>query len=266
MKTTKWIAQLIMSMFILINGFSQELFAQSPTGREVMKLVDDNPKGDDRRMRSKMTLISKNGGERIRSVVTYSKDYGKDAKAIFYFEQPADVRGTGFLTWTYDDPKKDDDRWLYLPALKSSRRISGSSKNDYFMGSDLTYDDMGGRSLDEDKHTFLREEKIAGEDCWVVESVPKEKGSMYSKRISYVQKKSHIVAKIEFYDSRGSLLKILSNSKIAKVQGFWIAQKTEVENIQRKHKTVLEFSEIKFNLGLSDSLFRVSTLERGRIR
>ena len=66
------------------------------------------------------------------------------------FEKPADVKGTAFLSWEYDDPKKEDDKWLYMPAMKKVRRISGASKNEYFMGSDFTYDDMGDRNVEED--------------------------------------------------------------------------------------------------------------------
>ena len=76
-----------------------------------------------------------------------------------FFTYPGDVNGTGFLTWDYDDMSKDDDKWLYLPAMKKTRRISGSSsKTDYFMGTDFTYNDMGSRNIDEDTHTLLREE------------------------------------------------------------------------------------------------------------
>lgn len=260
-----FVAFLIGAMAMFVTN-TQNIFAQSPNGRTIMKLVEDNPDGNDRRLKSQMTLVSKSGKQRVRSMLIYSKDYGKDAKSIFYFEQPADVKGTGFLTWTYDNPAKDDDRWLYLPALKSSRRISGSSKNDYFMGSDLTYDDMGGRSLDEDTHTFLREEKVDGQNCWVVQSVPKTKGSMYSKMISYVNKDNKIIVKAEFFDLHKKLLKILQVTNAQKVQGFWTAQKTVVENVQNKHKTILEVKEIKYNLGLSDSMFRVSTLERGHLK
>lgn len=260
-----FVAFLIGAMAMFVTN-TQNIFAQSPNGRAIMKLVEDNPDGNDRRLKSQMTLVSKSGKQRVRSMLIYSKDYGKDAKSIFYFEQPADVKGTGFLTWTYDNPAKDDDRWLYLPALKSSRRISGSSKNDYFMGSDLTYNDMGGRSLDEDTHTFLREEKVDGQNCWVVQSVPKTKGSMYSKMISYVNKDNKIIVKAEFFDLHKKLLKILQVTNAQKVQGFWTAQKTVVENVQNKHKTILEVKEIKYNLGLSDSMFRVSTLERGHLK
>ena len=139
-------------------AYIEPVYAQSAelTGRDIMLKVHDRPDGDDQKGVMQMTLINKRGKMRKRTVLFLSKDYGKDSKSITYFQSPADVKGTGFLSWEYDDPSKDDDRWLYLPALKKTRRISGSSKNDYFMGTDFTYDDLGDRSVDEDNHELLK--------------------------------------------------------------------------------------------------------------
>jgi len=250
----------------LLSLSSGAIAGESLSGREIMIRVDNVPDGDDRRMELTMELENRRGRKRIRSMVLLSKDYGKDVKSIFFFKEPSDVRGTGFLVWGYDDPSRDDDRWLYLPALKRSKRISGSSKNDYFMGSDLTYDDMGSRSVDEDIHKFLKNEKFEGSECWVVESVPKEKDSLYSKTVSWICRDNSIPVKRVFYDKRGRLLKVLTKRDIRKINGYWTAFTTLVENIQDKHKTLLQINKIKYNRGLRNSLFRISTVERGSIR
>ena len=236
------------------------------SGKDIMLKVDNRPDGDDRKSIMHITLINRRGRTRERTVLSYQKDYGKDTKAIMYFQKPADVKGTGFLSYEYDDPTKDDDRWLYLPALKKVRRISGSSKNDYFMGTDFTYDDMGGRSVDEDSHKLLRNEEVNGFKCWVVESVPKDKDYMYSKTIKWIRQDSYLAAKIDYYDRMGSLMKILSASDVKKHKGFWTIFKTKMNNIQEKHKTILELEEMQYNTNVKDSMFRVSTLERGRLK
>ena len=137
---------------MLVVGFAATTCAQ--TGREIAQKVKDRPDGDTRRSEMVMTLINKRGAVRERKLISYSIDVGKekkDRKSIMFFQYPGDVKGTGFLTWDYDELNKDDDKWLYLPAIKKTRRISGSSaKQDYFMGSDFTYDDMGSRNVDED--------------------------------------------------------------------------------------------------------------------
>ena len=161
------------------------LSAAGLTGRDVMLKAKNRPDGDTRYATLTMTLIQKNGNRRERKLVSWAMDVGKDSKRVMFFTYPGDVKGTGFLTWDYDDAKREDDRWLYLPAMKKTRRISGkSSKTDYFMGSDFTYDDMSSRNVDEETHTLLREEMVGGQKCWVVQSVPNDKHEIYSKRIN----------------------------------------------------------------------------------
>jgi len=144
------------------------------TGRDVMVMVDEREDGDDRKSVVEMILINHRGKKRIRQMLSCSKDYGKDSKKLMYFQKPFDVKGTSFLSWEYDNPEIDDDKWLYMPALRKVRRISGKSVNDYFMGSDFTYDDMGDRNVDEDTHTLKGQELVNGSECRVVESVPVE--------------------------------------------------------------------------------------------
>lgn len=236
------------------------------TGRDIMLKVEERPEGEDQRSIMKMTLINKRGQTRERSVLMYSKKYGEDGKSLMYFQSPGDVKGTGFLAWDYDDPEKDNDQWLYLPALKKSRRISGSSKNDYFMGTDFTYDDMGDRNVDEDTHKLLREEELDGHKCWAVESTPKEGDYMYSKRVSWIRQDALVALKVDFYDRKGGHLKTLTVSDVRQQDGIWTPFRMEMENFQKEHKTIIEMLEVQYNIGLEDSLFRVSTLERGRVR
>lgn len=260
---------LIVFIFIIgaiVSGFiSLHAEEKALTGRDIMVKVDERPDGEDRKTLLHMVLINKRGRRRERTLLSYSKDYGKDSKQLMYFQKPADVKGTGFLSWEYDDPKRDDDRWLYMPALRKVRRISGKSRNEYFMGTDFTYDDMGDRNVDEDEHKLIREEKLNGFDCWVVESIPVDKDDMYTKKVIWVRKDALVVIKVEYFDKDG-LMKILRVSDIKKQDGFWTAFHMEMDNIQERHKTQMTMQEVHYNVGLKDNLFRVSTLERTKIR
>ena len=142
-------------VLMLLVVFSDSSFAQL-TGRDIMLKVENQQDVKTRQVKSKMILVNKQNKTRERDVLQYSKSVndpkGIDDKILVFFEYPADIRGTGLLMISYSDPKKDDDRWLYLPALKKVRRIAGESKNEYFMGTDFTYDDMGGRGIDQDTH------------------------------------------------------------------------------------------------------------------
>ena len=181
-----------------------------------------------------------------------------------FFLYPGDVKGTGFLTWDYDRTDKEDDKWLYLPAMKKTRRISGSSsKTDYFMGSDFTYDDMGRRNLSEDTHTLLREESIDGHKCWVLQSVPKTTGEIYTKRISWIRQDCLIPIRVEYYDKLNKLHRLLVASDIKQVDGFWTVGKMNMKNVQTNHETALVFKNYKYNTPADDNMFTVSQLEKG---
>lgn len=263
MKRINLIKTSLLILAIIANN-NTNIFAQNLSGKEIMQKVKDRPDGDNRKSTMQMELINKRGKKRNRSVVSYSMDIEKDKKSIMFFQSPADVKGTGFLTWDYDNPDKDDDRWLYLPAMKKTRRISGASaKKDYFMGTDFTYDDMGGRNVDEDIHKLLKEEKTDGYDCWVIESKPKDPKDMYSKKVSRIRKDCLFARKVEFYDKMGNLLKTLTISDIEKINGFWTAQKMHIINHQTNHQTILLMNETKYNIKIDVNLFTVSNLEKG---
>ena len=237
------------------------------TAYDIMLKVDERPDGDTRKSTMTMELINKRGSKRVRTMHSYSQDYGKDKKTIMFFEQPADVKGTGFLTWDYNDDSKTDDRWLYLPAMKKTRRISGTSaKKEYFMGSDFTYDDMGNRDVNADIHQLLREESFNGQTCWVIESIPKENDGMYSKNISWIRKDNYMAVKVEYYDLQGSFVKLLEVNEIKKVDGFWAATEMIMTNHQRNHKTILRLESIAYNVPINKSVFTVNALEKGYLQ
>jgi outer membrane lipoprotein-sorting protein len=240
------------------------MFAQEKlTGRQIIENVYYRPTGDDATSDLTMTLINSRGDERVREIQQFSKDYGKEEKSIMFFLSPADVRNTSFMNWSYDEEGKDDDQWIYLPALKKVKRISSDSKSDYFMGSDFTYDDLGDRHPSEDTHKLLREEKINGEDCYVVESIPKEEDYMYSKTVTWVSKDKWIGLKKEFYDEDGDHLKNLTVEKYDKIDGFWVILHSEMHNIQKDHKTIMKLKNVKLNTGIDDGMFTERMMKRG---
>ncbi|WP_319475795.1 outer membrane lipoprotein-sorting protein [Marispirochaeta aestuarii] len=245
---------------------SVNLFPQSLSGEDIMRRVDERYTGDTQKNTTTITLINKRGNSRVREIISYTKDYGDTEKNVMVFTEPRDVAGVGYLAYSYDELGKDDDTWLFLPAMKRSRRISGSSRNDYFMGTDFTYDDMGDRKVEEDTHALKGEEQINGISCWIIESVPKEPGYIYSRRVTWIRQDVLIAVKVEYYDRQEELQKILRTSDITEIDGIWTVRRMEMDNIQNEHRTILEFKNIQYNLPVEDSFFSVATLERGRIR
>lgn len=247
--------------FIMLSNVSG--IAQTITGLQIIENVYNRPVGDDMTADLTMTLINSSGKERVRKIKQFSRDFGDVEKKIMFFVAPADVKNTSFMNWSYDEEGKEDDQWIYLPALKKTKRISSDSKSDYFMGSDFTYDDLGDRKPTDDNHKLLREEVLNGEDCYIVESVPKDEDYMYSKTITWIIKDKWIGLKKEFYDEDGELLKILNVKKYENIKGFWVIVNTVMENVQKNHKTVMSLTNVKINTNIPESKFTERMMTRG---
>lgn len=234
----------------------------APSGPEIMTKVYERPTGTDQEADLTMILINRSGSERVRKIHQFLRDVGGVEKKIMFFQAPADVRNTSFMNWSYDDGR-DDDQWIYLPALKKVKRISSDSKSDYFMGSDFTYDDLGDRHPNKDKHRVLREEEVDGEACYVVESTPRNPDYMYSRTVTWVIKDKWIGLKREFYDEDGDSLKTLRVKSFEKIGGFWIIVHSEMHNTQKNHRTVMKLEDVRVDKGVAESQFTERMMKRG---
>ena len=247
---------------IITTGFTSQLVAQELTGREIVDIVYNLPAGDDQTSDLTMTLVNKSGKERIRKIKQFTKDLGDVEKSIMFFQSPADVKNTSFMSWEYESDK-NDDQWIYLPALKKVKRISSDSKSDYFMGSDFTYDDLGDRKLDDDTHKLVGEETIDGVNYYVVESFPKDEEYMYSKTKTWIRKDNFIGLKKEFYDEDEELLKVLKIKKFELISGFLVITSSEMENVQKNHRTTMVLGDVKINTNIPSSKFSERMMMRG---
>ena len=225
------------------------------SAQEIMLNVYNRPQPKDMSALLTMTLIDSKGRERTRSLKQLSADYGSTEKKIMQFQSPADVRGTSFMNWSYAETGKSDDQWIYLPALKRVKRISSDGRGDSFMGSDFSYDDLAERHPDEDSHTILGSETVNGEECWVIESVPKDKAYSYSRVVSWVSKNKLLGFRRDFYDKGEKLLKTLSIHKAEEISGFIMITHTEMHNVQKNHRTTMEFTSMELDKGIQESSF-----------
>jgi len=252
---------IIILLALLVAGIV--LSAQEITGLQIVENVYNRPTGNDQTADLTMSLVNSRGDERVRIINQFLKDFGDMEKKIMFFVSPADVYNTSFMNWSYDEVGKDDDQWIYLPALKRVKRISSDSKSDYFMGSDFTYDDLGDRHPSSDTHKLLREEEIDGEMCYVVESTPKEEEYMYSKTITWIVKDKWIGKKKEFYDEDDELLKTLTVKESVTLKDVIVITISEMHNVQSDHKTIMKLENVQVNTGVSDNKFTERMMKRG---
>lgn len=220
--------------------------------------------GPDMGAKVQMNLIAQGGARRSRVLTMLKKnDPGShNQKYFMYFHEPGDVRGTAFLVWKY--PEKDDDRWIFVPAVNMVRRIVARDSRSSFVGSDFTYEDVSGRDLAADSHSLLREEKLGGADCFVIESVPKGAAG-FAKKISWIDKKTYIPLKEEYYDAQGDVARIFTADRIEDVgsggKSYPTVMKRTMKNVKSGHTTEVSFSNVAYGVGLGDDVFTEKSLQ-----
>lgn len=252
-------------------GGSQPALAESgtPTGRQIMQWVNDREDGDNQTSLMEMVLVDKSGNQRVRRMQNARKDMGPDQMSILFFLSPADVKNTGFLSYDYVDVERDDDQWLYLPALKKTKRIAGGDRGGSFMGSDFTYSDMSKPALDRYTYTLMKEVVVDGVEMWQVEAIPNQreaKETGYTRAINFIRKDNHMLARSVSFLKKGKRLKYFSVENMKEVDGVWVATDLSMTTKKGKkviHKTLLRISDIKFNQPMEEDEFSVRRLEKG---
>ena len=206
------------------------------------------------RARIKMTLEDAAGAGRQRelTMLRLNMPKGGDQRYFMYFHAPGDVRRMAFLVYKY--AVKEDDRWLFIPALNLVQRIASKDSQSSFAGSDFTYEDVSGRDVEADKHKLLREEELAGKACYVIESAPIGSAA-YKRKVSWIDKAAFLPLREEYYDAQNQLFREFSAEDIREIDGVPTIMKRAVKNVKTGHKTLVEFSETKYDLSLKPGDF-----------
>ena len=269
-KTSKKINFIILTI-LLFGGISpaEKTFALS--GREIMEKVNARDVGDSSSGEMEMILIDKKGKKRIRKLKTFGGKKGKDSLSLMFFISPANVKNTGFLTYDYKKSGKDDDQWLYLPALRKTKRIAAGDKSGSFMGSDLNYSDMTTPDLDLYDYTLMKETDVRGKKVWQIKAVPKSKDeaekSGYSKSVIFIRQDNYVMIRAVHWVHKKRRNKYIDVKKLEKIDGIWVSTVTHVTTkIGKKtlHKTILKENNVRFNQDeINEDLFTIRRLEKG---
>jgi hypothetical protein len=188
---------------------------------------------------------------------------GDGDKSIMVFDRPPDLQGTAILTFTHK--VGNDDQWLYLPALKRVKRISSADKSGPFMGSEFAYEDLASQEVEKYEYRYLTEETLDGNACFVVERIPVDERSGYTRQVTWLDKSEYRLRRIEYYDRKGELLKTMTLSGYRQyLQKYWRADEMLMTNHQSGRSTLLRFTDYQFLTGLQDRDFNRSTLARIR--
>jgi len=234
--------------------------ARSMDGNTLAEKVLNRDDGKDSYAIVRMLLIDKGGNKRFRKLIAATKEFGEVSKSFMRFTEPASIEGTAFLIWENQD--RDDDQFLYLPALRRVRRIVSNQKDSRFVNTDYTYEDMQTRKIEKDHHKILGTVTVEGYDCWILESTPKDpETSQYGKWVSWIIKPLFLPLKTEYYNKRGRVEKILFANDIQKVDGIATVMDSEMRNLRRRHRTFMKTDTIRYNTGVPDRIFTRRYLE-----
>ncbi len=212
----------------------------------------------------KMVLRNRHGQESIREIRSRTLEVEGDGdKSLSIFDNPRDVKGTAFLSFTH--ATRPDDQWLYLPALKRVKRISSNNKSGPFMGSEFAYEDLTSQEVEKYTYKYLRDEVLDGRPTFVIERYPAYKHSGYTRLVTWLDKEMYQPLKVEFYDRKKALLKTLTASEHKQYLGkYWRPGKMTMINHQTNKSTDLIWSNYRFQTGLTDRDFDRNSLKRAR--
>ncbi|NOX36317.1 MAG: outer membrane lipoprotein-sorting protein [Calditrichaeota bacterium] len=239
--------------------------AQELSGREIMEKALHKTTWKD--MQADVTLILQNprGEQRVRKIKMFSrKRTENESDMLMRFISPPDVRNTAFLIIEHADG--DDERYLYLPALRRVKRIASSGKGGNFMSSDFSYYDIGRPKLNDWTYRRLPDEVVEGFDCYKIECLPASpeisRDTGYNKIIRWIRKDILVTVQSHYFDRGNRLWKILTVPAVEEINGVWFQTDLVMQDVQTNHRSEMKFENIKVNVNLPPRFFSVRYLQR----
>lgn len=258
-----------MKRVVLLTGFLTIFtILAGESGREIMEKVEAKDAPDSVHALVELVITESDGSEKNRTIEMWSREDNKGlSNQIMVFRAPKSVKNTRFLVKEVNG--SDDNKWIFLPALGKARRIASSDGGSSFMGTEFTYDDMSTRNIDDYLYNYLGDKEINGYQCYIIESIPKDiDGNQYSKTVSYIIKDKDflIPIKMELYNKKGELNKLLTVNELKKVDGYWIPFSSTMENILNDRKSQIVNKQIEVDKKTNPALFGKRFLTTGKVK
>ena len=235
----------------------------------VARQIQDRDTGRDSRAELRMRLYDRQGRvrERAMTLLSLRGANGAGDRTLIRFTYPNDIRNTGFLVWEH--PAADDERFLYLPALGRVRRIAGEEKQESFVGSDLSYEDIGGSDIADYIYSFASESASwtapdgSTHPAWSLESRARDDAAEFPRSVSLVLKDRFIIVQADIFNRRNERAKRFEVRRLERVDGFWTVLDLAMANERDRTRTELTTSSIRYNVGLKEDDLSRRALEAG---
>lgn len=229
----------------------------------VAKVVESDPWGlGGAEVSAKAIVTEKAGARRVLVFGAKSRRHAPPlGKSVITFQAPADVAGMKFLQ--IQNANADDERYLYTPELKRSRRIAGSNRSDSFMGTDFSYADLDGRDLRQSASVLLADETLGKFDCYRVAATPKNGDSVYSKIELWVRKDNFVPLKWVMFDKKSQPVKTLLSKEIQRHGGHWFITGSKMTDHASGRSTELTLEKVDRREDIPLDDFSVRAIEKG---
>jgi hypothetical protein len=250
------------------------LAASEPNVDEIVQRTNKTVyyQGKDGRAQVTMTITDRQGRQRERRFVILRSDtsdtdeiegnaYYSDQQFYLFFQRPADVNKMAFLVWKHLN--RDDDRWLYLPALDLVKRIAASDQRTSFVGSDYFYEDVSGRDMQADEHELTE----TTDTYYVLKHTPRDPKSVeFSHYVMYVHKTTFIPVQTEYYDTSGEKYRVATVLKVDTIDGYPTVTSSSMEDLRSGSKTVMSYRAVGYNVGLPEDIFSERHLRKPPVK
>lgn len=236
----------------------------SPSADQIVKrVVESDPWGlGGAEVNAKATSTEKNGSTRALVFDAKSRRHAPPlGKSVISFSAPADVAGTKYLQIQNDGT--DDERFLYRPEDKRSRRVAGTDRTQSFMGTAFSYADMDGRDLRHSTSVLLSDERVGKFDCWHVAVTPRNPDAVYSRIELWVRKDNSVPLKQVMFTGKGKAVKTLLAREIQRHAGRWFITGSKMRDEVSGRQTELNLDKIERREGIGDENFSVRAMEKG---
>lgn len=241
-----------------------------PEGLDIMRSVAARDEGHQVTRDMRLELSDRRGQTRTQEIKAYRRYFGDEKRTLLFYTAPANIRGTGFLTYDYSNSVAEDDQWLYLPALRKVRRIPASNRGDYFLGTDFSYEEIKSENkigMQDYNFRTIGQEEVDGIQCYVVEGtainteIAKELG--YSKAVWRIDPGVWISRESDYWDVNGNHLKTIENLEIKKIDQIWTVLQVKATNHKSGHSTLLTNLNVDYQSNVPERTFDQRTLRRG---
>jgi len=231
----------------------------SPTGEEIAREADRRRTTKSQFYDGSLKVIDAKGKTRDKGWRFWRLGYGGESKTVLQFTSPAEVAGVSLLTVT--KAGREDEQWMWTPAIQRDRRIAAQEKSTKFLGTDFTYEDLEERVVDDYAYGLEGEEPCEGGSCWIVSSTPHAgKKSQYSRSLSAIRRGDYALMKLELFVS-GKPRRRLVLSDHRAVQGVVTPHRLVMFDLEKESRTELTLTGLRYDLGVEDSFFTVRSLQ-----